>query len=658
MCGLSAFITATPQRKKKVEKQLDASLDIIKHRGPDARGVYFSPDYRVGLGHVRLSIIDLSPEGNQPFVDESGGIYAVVNGELYDYEKYRAELSDTFTFKGHSDCEIVIALYKKYGISFLSHLRGEFALVLWDAKRELLLAARDRYGIKSLYYTLVNGRLLVATEMKSFLALGLKPEWDVYSLKDQSWMFGKRTFLKGVRRVLPGHYMSCRHFGETEQKIYWDVEYPDKTVKETRTEEECIKGVRDRLFEAIRVRLRADVPVGVYLSGGLDSSAVAGIIAHLMKEEGAKLGDEASGELKRLKVFTVQFDKDSGVDESDIAKRTADWLGVDFHPIRMTEESIASRFEDVVWHSEAPFADTNGTGKLAMAEMVHSHGIKVVITGEGADENFGGYSFLVPDRFREPDLTWASPIPTAEQLKTAISKLIWSGETVNEGPPSARNMSNNTCTSNNIAFVNQLPMADWTDGLLTEHPETALVESLDSHALSSMMYKWHPLHTALYITTRIGLANALLRYLGDNIDMVHHVESRTPFLDHHLTQYVNSLPPALKIRYDPDTGNMSEKYILKEAVKPFITDEIYGRQKKPFLGPPRFKENGPFHLMISRLITKTNIEGLGFIEWKVAKKLFDNAFTANDGVALRSVFLIAQMVVLGQRFGIKTAVPE
>lgn len=157
--------------------------------------------FSTGLGHVRLSIIDLSPSGNQPFHDKEDGIHAVVNGELYDYEKYRAQLASEFKFVGNSDCEIVIALYKHYGLSFLSHLRGEFAFVLWDANRELLIAARDHYGIKSLYYTVVGGKLLVATEIKSFLAFGLQPEWCVRTLRDQSWRVESRTFFKGVHRV-------------------------------------------------------------------------------------------------------------------------------------------------------------------------------------------------------------------------------------------------------------------------------------------------------------------------------------------------------------------------------------------------------------------------------------------------------------------------
>ncbi|KAK5682848.1 hypothetical protein LTS12_029201, partial [Elasticomyces elasticus] len=317
---------------------------------------------------------------DQPFHDSRGDVHAVVNGELYGHESYREALAKDFEFKGRSDCEIVIALYQHYGLSFLSHLRGEFALVLWDAKRQLFFAARDRYGVKSLFYTVANGRLLVATEMKAFLAFGWQPEWCIRSLRNNTWQGPSATFFKGVRKVQAGNYLISQHYGPVEQVPFWDLDYPDKTVLETRTEDEMIEGVRERLLEAVRIRLRADVPVGVFLSGGIDSSAIAGIVAHLIREEGARLGSDDSKDASRLECFTVQFDKDTGIDESDIARRTTEWLGVDFHPIHMDEPAMASRLEDVVWYSECPLPDVNGMGRLAMAQKAHERGLKVVLT--------------------------------------------------------------------------------------------------------------------------------------------------------------------------------------------------------------------------------------------------------------------------------------
>ncbi|KAL1981504.1 hypothetical protein VTN96DRAFT_2533 [Rasamsonia emersonii] len=667
MCGLTAILSFRnrPDSPAVTEKEIDDSLEIVKHRGPDARGQWISPDGRVGLGHVRLSIIDLSPDGNQPFHDRQNDVHAIVNGELYDHERYRADLYSEYDFQGRSDCEIVLALYRHYGLSFVSHLRGEFALVLWDAKRQVFLAARDRYGIKSLYYTFVDGRLLVATEMKSFLALGWQPEWCVQSLMDGGWRFDKRTLFKGVRKVLPGHYLLSKHFGDVEQRLYWDLEYPDKRVLETRSEAEMIAGVRKRLLQAVRLRLRADVPVGVYLSGGLDSSAIAGMVAHLLRESGAQLGNDDSRDLSRMQCFTVQFDKDSGADESDIAQRTAEWLGVDFHPVHLDEAAMAARFEDVVWYSETPTADVNAMGKLALSEVVHSKGFKVVITGEGSDEHFGGYSLLCADALAEPDYSWPASILSefargeawrAARAKVDIMNFDPGASTV---PASTARMLNDTSIATALSTHTPLPFAPWTAACYPDsNPETALAESFDGRVHEAMANRWHPLHTAEYIWTRTTFPNVLLRYVGDNIDMVHHVESRTPFLDHHVTEYANGLPPSLKMKYDPATQSFRDKYLLREAMKPFVTAEIYERAKHPYMGPARFAENGPLHAVVRRLVTRENVAKLGFVDWSKTEGLVERAFVDKDAFAFRRAMAVAQFVVLGQRFGVKTAAPE
>ena len=202
MCGISTILALWPARSAVQTAELEQSLRIIEHRGPDGRGIWVSKNARVGLGHVRLSFLDLGPGGAQPFKDDEHGIYAVVNGELYEHEKHRQLLADEHCFIGESDCEIVIALYKRYGFSFLSHLRGEFALVVWDANRELLLAATDRYGTKSLYYTVIEDRLLIATEMKCFLELGWEPQWCIKALRTHAWQFGTQTMFKEVYKVI------------------------------------------------------------------------------------------------------------------------------------------------------------------------------------------------------------------------------------------------------------------------------------------------------------------------------------------------------------------------------------------------------------------------------------------------------------------------
>ncbi|KAF9888775.1 hypothetical protein FE257_008351 [Aspergillus nanangensis] len=655
--------TSNEGHLSSVNKQLSESLDFVQHRGPDARGEWSSPDGNVHLGHVRLSIIDLSPQANQPFHDSVDDVHAIVNGELYEDDHYRQLLGSEYDFKSQSDCEIVLALYRHYGLSFLSHLRGEFALILWDARRKVFIGARDRYGVKSLYYTVVNNQLLVATEMKCFLPFGWKPEWDVQSIREQGWMFGAGTFFKGVHAVAPGHYIISKNFKNIQDAVYWDAEYPDKrTTIEHRSEEEMIEGVRTRLMEAIKIRLRADVPLGIYLSGGIDSSAVAGMVAHLVKEEGARLGNDDSHLLSRIKCFTVQFDKDSGADESDIAQRTAEWLGVDFHPVPVTEETIVEKFEDTIWHSETPMPDVNGIGRLAMAEVAKSHGMKVILTGEGSDEHFAGYGDLSHELFLERDLTWPSApssaeLAHAEQLfNTTYSSMVNDASRM-KSPESTRRMLNNTSILNRVASVGRMPFAKWTDTYGVTTPDTAQAESLDGRVRDAIATRWHPLHTAEYLFTKGFFCNLLLRYLGDNIDMVHHVETRPPFLDHHLTEYANGLPPSVKIKCNSPEGSLTEKYVLREAVRPFVTEEIYLRRKKPYLGPTRFSENGPLHQMVLRLTVRENVEALGFVDWEETQEYVRKAFQDKDSWSLRVSFSVCQFVVLSRKFGVAKATP-
>ncbi|BAE62794.1 unnamed protein product [Aspergillus oryzae RIB40] len=649
MCGLTAFLTVGgipgcvhyANNCPGLEKQLEESLDLVNHRGPDARGRWFSTDHRVGLGHVRLSIVDLSSAGNQPFHDSEGAIHAVVNGELYDHEEHRTELAQEYDFKSNSDCEIVIALYRHYGISFLNKLRGEFALVLYDANRKLFLTARDRYGIKSLYYTMVGNRLLVATEMKSFLPFGWKPEWDVTAIREGAWMNGSQMLFKGVQR-----YMVSQNFNPPERTVY------------PHSEEEVIERVRELMLDAVRVRLRADVGLGIYLSGGLDSSAIAGMAVKLV-QEGTKLGNDTSGERSKIDCFTVQFEKDSGFDESDIARRTAEWLGVGYHPVYLDEEAIAARLEDTVWYSEIPAANVNGMGRLAVAEAAHAMGKKVILTGEDSDEHFSGYSDLLPNFLLEPDYSWPqslakqSDFAEAWKVMEERNQILAMGMDEVAGP--TKRMLNNTTLCARLSTFTTLPYSSWTDQLALRSPATAFAENFGVQVLHKMMEKWHPLHSTQYQWMKSVLANYILRYIGDNVDMVHQIETRPPFLDHYVTEYANNIPPSLKIKYDPESKTFREKNILREAMKPFVTEEIYNRTKHPFVGPFTYQEDGPVHKSLKRLLTEENVNQLGFFDNDRVQSNLVKAFRDKDGVCFQRALAVAQYVVLGQRFGVKKA---
>ncbi|KAL9577791.1 MAG: hypothetical protein Q9212_006142 [Teloschistes hypoglaucus] len=648
------------QPSAHLKGQLASSLDAIKHRGPDSYGTWTSPDGNIGLGSCRLEINGLGPGGDQPFTNADETIHAVVNGELYDHQRIRNDMVQLsgFKFRGGSDSEIVVALYEYYGLSFLSKLRGEFALCLYDSKKQLFLAARDRSGVKPLFWTIHDGRLLLASEAKALRPFGWLPEWDVRSIVDLGWFTEERTIFKGLRKIRPGHYITCLSLDHISEGQYWDHDYPDKDILETRSEAEMIEGVRERLLDAVRVRLQADVPVGIHLSGGIDSSVIAGMAKHLLDKGEVKLGNDGT---HRLRCLGVAFDKNSGFDESVIAERTANFLGVDFQKAQMNEAELAANFEEAVWFDEQPHFELGFVGKHALSKLTRDSGIKTIISGQGSDEIFGGYDVFLGDYLREPDKAWpeetfddSKRLEKFQAAKLATENMFqtWTGHDGAQLPEQLRSEIPAHAAS---LTMPPIALAPWTSCFGKPMPQVTIIENIDERTRTLMRTKWHPLHGAQYLWNKTALPNMLLTNLSDRTEMSHSVEGRVPFLDHNLMEYVNHLPPSLKVRYDPETDMVTEKWILRQASRPFITDELYTRKKHPYTAPIVFPVGGPMHHLISKLITQENVEALGFVDWNASKDLVEKAFSTQHQVALRTAFGIAQWVVLGKRFGIPKA---
>ncbi|KAK5265284.1 hypothetical protein LTR96_009186 [Exophiala xenobiotica] len=671
MCGISCVVALgdrtrrlNDEDKKKIEGRLSNSLEQIRHRGPDSTGTWISQDGRVALGHVRLDINDLSPSGCQPLHSTDNTVHAVVNGEIYDYDKLRTEMEEKikYRFQGTSDSELVLALYKYYGLSFLSQIRGEFSICLFDSERELFIAVRDRYGIKPLFWTIQNGDLLVAAEIKAFLPLGWKPEWDVKSIVGGDFQIGNPTIFKNVQKVSPGHVMICRWFGTVHEQQYWDSRYPDKHIKDPRTEEEMIQGFREHLIDAIKARLRADVKVGVSLSGGIDSSVVAGVVNHLLRE-GHQIGSESENE--RLSCFGIAFDEDSGFDESSTANRTADFLGVKFYRKQMNEEELAKCFADATWHDEQPNPDLNFIGTYALSELFREKGFRVNINGQGADEILGGYNIFLPDFLREPDTTLGVPTMSEDERRSELRKSeeilnnVYQGKLDLSGSSVARRQLNNTLTPAQMTAA--FPPLPFKQEFLPRNnavdPQLTYAESINGIMLEEVRSKWHPLHTAQYVFSKAHLQNLLLSNLGDRGEMAHSIEGRTPFLDHHLTEYANNLPPSMKIRRDKNR-RWVEKYVLREAAKPFITEEIYKKRKHPYSAPVEFPVGGPMQRLLRDLVTEENIANLGFLSPHGVASMVDKAFETRETPLFRLVICLAQWVVLQKRFGVAMAQSE
>lgn len=319
-----------------LQQQIERSLELIKHRGPDGYDVWVNAESTVGLGHCRLAINDTSPSGSQPLHSADGEIHAVVIGEIYEYKKLRQYCEDIgYMFRGHSDSELVLALYSVHGAAGLfQYLRGEFSFVIVDEREHSrkVIAARDRFGIKPLFWTVQQDRVLFAAEAKALLGLGWTPKWDVESIATSRWLADDRTLFEGVKKLAPGHWMEIGPksvLSELSTRQYWDQQYSTNVARDDGAKHDegsiarMVLEVREKIVDAVRVRLRADVPMGLYLSGGIDSSAVAGIVAHLVSQEDRRFGNcsiDGANHPPRIKCFTVGY-TDATYDESGELQR-------------------------------------------------------------------------------------------------------------------------------------------------------------------------------------------------------------------------------------------------------------------------------------------------------------------------------------------------
>ncbi|KAM0546637.1 hypothetical protein ACHAPJ_010775 [Fusarium lateritium] len=661
-----------------LESKLLAGLDNISHRGPDSYGTWISQSNNV-----------------------------VVNGEIYEYDRLRQLCIDSidYQFQGHSDSELVLALYKLFGApSFLTHLRGEFSFVLYDEEKQLVIAGRDRYGIKPLFWTVVEEvdaqgfkeeRMLFASEAKAFLPLGWKPEWDTESLASGAFNYDdQRTLFKNVQKLRPGHILTVDAWGMAHHQ-YWDMQYrhhseeqvgddPSTKAQPVLGTEECISRVREGLVESIKLRLSADVPVGIYLSGGLDSSAVAGIASHLRKEQDTTNGNgcKKSG----MECFCISFDGRSGFDELEIAQRTADHLGFHLNRCKMDETMLADHFEATTWHNERHSLDLGTVGKYCLSRTVQETGYKAILTGEGADEIFGGYPWFLVDMFERVKGTQSSanPLSQSSPLYEKVREAIVSRFRQMMGPgwdPVTASPEILSKLGHNYGFIASIMWGSAEEILKPQLRNTldekiqVLLESLPEAGRKHLAEgDWDPLHASLYVWNKTQLSNFIMTAECDRTEMSHSVEGRVPFLDHHLTEFVDTLSPDLKIMHDSkmqvqeddspwwSSDNESglrqfrEKWLLREAVRPFLTDEVYNRRKHLYTAPASWPHGGPLWKRLAKLVTQENVENLGFVSWTEAEPLLDAAFGEKGSHrAFRNLICVAAWVVLSQRFGIPRA---
>ncbi len=566
MCGVFGIVS----QEDPVDREALAKGTLaLRRRGPDAEGIWLSPDGLVGLGHRRLAVLDLEG-GAQPLSSEDGNVTAVVNGELYGFSAIRAGLlARGHVFRTGGDSEILVHLYEEEGPSALRHLRGEFAFLLWDQRRRRLFAARDRFGIKPLSYGLHGGALHLASTAKALFAAGFPAAWDhaaLFQASSLQYPLPGRTLFRGISQLPPGHYLLAWPGGVSVHR-YWDMDYPASQTREPARAELTLL---ERTGDAVRVRLRADVPVAFQLSGGIDSSAVVALAA---RELGAG-----------LPCFTVGFDEadrdQAGYDEAELAAEVARHVGARHHVIRVGGDDIARHFEASVTAGEGLAINGHITAKYMLSRAIREAGYKVVLTGEGADEVLCGYAHLRQDLRGSP-----SHLESTNRAQVGIML------------PGGASLSL-SAVEERLGFVPTWLLAkgslghrirgvlreEWMRSEERPDPFAELVDAVD--VAGQLKGRERPLQS-IYLWSKLALEGYILRTLGDGMEMAHSIEGRLPFLDHELFAWLKDLPLSLKIR------GGTEKHVLREAMRPLLPASVVSREKHPFLAPPHLGSGNP-----------------------------------------------------------------
>lgn len=637
MCGIAGLFSPQAQ-PAPTAAEVGAMVAALRHRGPDGNGVRI--DGPVGLGHARLSIIDLAG-GAQPLSNEDGTIWVVFNGEIFNYIELRRDLlAQGHRFQTDSDTEVIVHLYEQHGDRFVDHLNGQFAIALWDGPRRRLVLARDRVGIRPLFYTWAKGRFAFGSEVKALFALpevprALDPQGlaSVFSF----WsVLPPRTAFAGVSTLPPGHLMAIDAKGTTLRR-YWDWQFGLETT--TLSEDDCADALRELLIDAVRLQLRADVPVGAYLSGGLDSSVITALIRNHTDTP--------------LRTFSLTFE-DAEFDESAYQRELVEHLHTQHSSVRAGKDAIGAAFARMVWHAETPVVRTAPVPMMLLADSVRRAGYKVVLTGEGADEVFGGYDLFKEAKIRRfvaraPGSTWRPraldklyPYLAHSPAGNAMARSFFGTGLDQVDAPWFAHMMRMTTTRRTLAFFR----ADWRKDIDAFDPQQALAAQLPAG-----FDRWRPLERDQYVEAHTLMTGYLLAAQGDRAAMAASIEGRYPFLDHRVIEFAARLPPRLKIR------GLKEKVLLKRALADELPASIRNRTKQPYRAPDSasFFVDGQPLPYVAELLSPASLDDAGLFDPVAVGRLLEKcragrAIGFGDNMAfvgVLSTMLLHEQVVRG-----------
>ncbi len=561
MCGICGKMLF---REGPVDSSLIEKMSsIMSHRGPDDRGVYISR--KIGLGHRRLSIIDLQT-GKQPLSNENDTVWVVFNGEIYNFRDLRNELLQRgHIFKTHTDTEVIVHLYEEHGETFVSKLRGMFAIALWDETSETLILARDRVGIKPLYYFMSDDCLLFASEIKSILVDDLVPKAvDLNGIKlllTYYYIPGEETLLRGIKKLLPGHYLKVRN-GRCIVREYWDLSFPPlRRNISIREAEEALVGI---VRQSVRDHMISDVPVGFLLSGGVDSTA---LLSHAVEETDRK-----------IRTFTIGFEGRNFADERYYARLAAKRFGTEHYDMTISANDFLAFLPKYVWHMEEPVCEPPAVALYYVSRLAKDH-VKVLLSGEGGDEAFAGYQNYRNLVWLERIKKVAGPLRHAGgRLVTLLTKTAALKRFNKYGHLMRMDFEKYylSRSSNPLTFLNKNSNNFFNLDLL--HADTAGEVDKYRESLLPHMTNLNLLNKMLYIDTKTWLPDDLL-VKADKITMANSIELRVPLLDHVVLEYAASLPARYKLK------GFTTKYLLKKAFEGRVPNEILYRKKTGFPVP-------------------------------------------------------------------------
>jgi asparagine synthase (glutamine-hydrolysing) len=596
MCGIAGILDTESSPDVAA---IDSMVAVIPYRGPDGTGQICLPEDGIALGHRRLSILDLSEAGSQPMVSASGRFWLTYNGEIYNYLEVRKELQALgWTFRSESDTEVLLVAYEQWGESCLDKFMGMYAFAIWDRRDRQLFAARDRLGIKPLYYAKTPHGLLFASEIKSILAVRKEARAVDASLIDAYMSFGyvpgEETLHQGIRRLLPGHVLTWRD-GQTKIRRYWDLDFGNQRRDSLAR---CADRTREMLQESVALHLRSDVPLGVFLSGGLDSSAVVALLA--------------PGTSGRLKTFSVAYDFGPEYDETPYAREVARTFGTDHHEIRVKPREFLDFVPHYLWHMDEPVTEAAAISLYYVSKLAREQ-VVVCLSGEGSDELFAGYDFYTYNLAIEraqgilgssvfaglAGLTGHSP--RLRKLRKYLELAAQPLERRYRGISSYEEGKKKSLYTG--AFATRAAQGN--------ERCTAYLEGLFKRSTG-----WDPLSRMLHFDTNTWLVDDLL-IKADRMSMATSIELRVPFLDHRLVEYAATLPSS----YKNHRGDV--KHVLKKSLAGIVPESIIRRKKVGFPTPIETMFRGELFEYARDLLLSRQALERGYFEQGAVERLLD-----------------------------------